>query len=163
VSHGWVGQLHTALAVLALVAGGCIFPWAKGTRRHKIFGYTYATAMLGTTASAFAIYHLTGHFGVFHVAAVVSFLTLIAAMVPVLTRRPRGSWLYLHYKYTGWSYVGLLAAAASEAAVRLPSAPFWPAVAIGSALFFTAGGLLIARMTERTLAKVRHRAVRPLF
>jgi uncharacterized membrane protein len=161
--HGSIGQVHTWLAVLALLLGAFIFPWAKGTRRHKILGYAYAAALTGTTISAFAIYHLTGHFGVFHIAAVVSFLTLVAAMVPVITRRPRKSWLYLHYKYTGWSYVGLLAAAVSEAAVRLPSAPFWPAVAIGSATFFGAGGLLIARMTEPTLAKVRTRAVRPLF
>jgi uncharacterized membrane protein len=42
VIHGWVGQVHTWLAVLALLLGGFIFPWAKGTRRHKIFGYGYA-------------------------------------------------------------------------------------------------------------------------
>jgi hypothetical protein len=84
--------------VLALLFGGFIFPWAKGTRQHKIFGYAYAAG------------------------------------------RNDG-----HDRF------------------RLPSAPFWPAVAIGSAMFFGAGGLLIARMTERTLAKVRDRAVRPLF
>ena len=161
--HGWIGHVHTLLASLALLLGGFIFPSVKGTLRHKAFGYTYAASMLGTTVSAFAIYHLTGHLGVFHFAAVVSFLTLVAAMVPVITRRPRGSWLYLHYKYTSWSYVGLLAAAVSEAAVRLPSAPFWPAVAIGSAAVFGGGGFLISRMTERTLTRVRRRGARPLF
>jgi hypothetical protein len=89
----------------------------------------------------------------FHIAAIVSFLTLVAALIPVITRRPRKSWLTLHYKYTSWSYVGLLAAAVSEAAVRLPHAPFWPAVAFGSAIFFGAGGWLIARMKDRTVAR----------
>ena len=89
----------------------------------------------------------------FHIAAIVSFLTLIAALIPVITRRPRKSWLTLHYKYTSWSYVGLLAAAVSEAAVRLPHAPFWPAVAFGSAIFFGTGGWLIAQMKDRTVAR----------
>jgi hypothetical protein len=87
---------------------------------------------------------------------------LIAALIPVITRRSKNSWLYLHYKYTSWSYVGLLAAAASEAAVRLPRAPFWPAVAFGSAIFFGTGGWLITRMKERTVARawpISHKAL----
>lgn len=133
-----------------------MFLRAKGTRSHKVFGYAYVVAMLVTTLTAFGIYHLTGHFGIFHFAAAISFLTFVAAILPAITRRPAGSWLKLHYKYTGWSYVGLLAAAISEAAVRLPRAPFWAAVAIGSGIFFGAGGYMIARMQERTLAKVRN-------
>ena len=52
-------------------------------------------------------------------------------MLPAILRRPEG-WLRLHYEFIAWSYVGLVAAAVSESAVRLPSAPFWPAVAAGS-------------------------------
>lgn len=153
--HASLGRFHTIAATLALLLGVMMFLRAKGTRSHKAFGYAYVLAMLATTLTAFCIYHLTGHFGIFHIAATISFLTLVAAMLPAITRWPAGSWLKLHYKYTGWSYVGLLAAAISEAAVRLPRAPFWGAVAIGSALFFGAGGFTIARMQQRTLAKLR--------
>ena len=137
----------------ALIFGAFVFPMIKGTRLHKVLGYLYAVALLATNLTAFGLYHLTGHFGLFHVAAIVSFLTLLAALIPVITRRPKKSWLNLHYKYTSWSYVGLLAAALSEAAVRLPRAPLWPAVTIGSALFFGMGGWLITQMKDRTVAR----------
>jgi uncharacterized membrane protein len=151
--HGSVGYVHTSAAMAALLFGAFVFPMVKGTSLHKVLGYLYAAALLVTNVTAFGLYHLTGHFGLFHVAAIVSFLTLIAALVPVITRRPKKSWLSLHYKYTSWSYTGLLAAAVSEAAVRLPHAPFWPAVAFGSALFFGTGGWLITRMKDRTVAR----------
>lgn len=151
--HSWIGYVHTSAAMAALLFGTFVFPMLKGTRLHKVLGYLYATALLATNVTAFCLYHLTGHFGLFHVAAIVSFVTLLAALIPVITRRPKNSWLSLHYKYTCWSYIGLLAAAVSEAAVRLPRAPFWPAVAVGCAVFFGAGGWLINRMKNRTLAR----------
>jgi uncharacterized membrane protein len=159
--HSWIGYIHTLTAAAALIFGAFIFPMVKGTNLHKVLGYFYASALLATNVTAFGLYHLTGHFGLFHVAAIVSFLTLIAALIPVITRRPKNSWLFLHYKYTSWSYVGLLAAALSEAAVRLPRAPFWPAVAFGSAMFFGTGGWLITRMKDRTVARawpISHKA-----
>jgi uncharacterized membrane protein len=151
--HSWLGYFHTSAAMAALVFGAFVFPMIKGTRLHKMLGYLYASALLATNVTAFGLYHLTGHFGMFHIAAIVSFLTLLAALIPVIIRRPRKSWLSLHYKYTSWSYVGLLAAALSEAAVRLPHAPFWPAVALGSAIFFGIGGWLITRMKDRTIGR----------
>lgn len=149
----WLGYFHTSAATAALVLGTFVFPMIKGTRLHKVLGYCYAAALLTTNVTAFGLYHLTGHFGMFHIAAIVSFLTLLAGLIPVITHRPRKSWLTLHYKYTSWSYVGLLAAALSEAAVRLPRAPFWPAVAFGSAIFFGVGGWLITRMKDRTVTR----------
>jgi uncharacterized membrane protein len=151
--RGWLGYTHTSAAMAALLFGVFVFPMLKGTRLHKVLGYLYAAALCATNVTAFGLYHLTGHFGMFHLAAIVSFLTLLAGLIPVITRRPKKSWLNLHYKYTSWSYVGLLAAAVSEAAVRLPHAPFWPAVAFGSAIFFGMGGWLITRMKDRTVAR----------
>jgi uncharacterized membrane protein len=151
--HSWPGYFHTSAAMAALLFGAFVFPMIKGTRLHKLLGYLYAAALLTTNVTAFGLYHLTGHFGMFHIAAIVSFLTLLAALIPVISRRPRKSWLSLHYKYTSWSYVGLLAAAVSEASVRLPHAPFWPAVAFGSAIFFGIGGWLITRMKDRTVER----------
>jgi uncharacterized membrane protein len=143
----------------ALLCAAFVFPMVKGTRLHKVLGYSYSAALLTTNVTAFGLYHLTGHFGMFHIAAIVSFLTLLAGLVPVITRRPRKSWLSLHYRYTSWSYVGLLAAAVSEAAVRLPRAPFWPAVAFGSAIFFGVGGWLIARMKDRTIGRATNKSL----
>jgi uncharacterized membrane protein len=153
--HGWIGYIHTSAALVALLFGAFVFAMLKGTRVHKVLGYLNTTALLLTNVTAFCLYHLTGHFGLFHIAAIVSFVNLLAALIPVITRLPKNSWLSLHYKYTCWSYVGLSAAAISEAAVRLPHAPFWPAVAGGSAVFFGAGGWLITQMKGRTLARTQ--------
>ncbi|MEO8357625.1 MAG: DUF2306 domain-containing protein [Chloroflexota bacterium] len=136
---------HIGTAISALVFGLCVFFTRKGTRLHKQLGYAYFFNMLGLNISALFIYQLTGHFGPFHGAAFASLLTLMAGFIPAYLRLPNGRWLELHYEFMNWSYVGLVAAAMSEAATRLPSAPFWPAVALGSFVVFLVGGSLIAR------------------
>jgi hypothetical protein len=108
-------------------------------------GYAYFFNMLGLNLSALLIYRLTGHFGPFHSAALASLLTLIVGFIPAYLRLPRGRWLDLHYEFMNWSYLGLIAAGVSEATTRLPSSPFWLAVAAGTLAVFVAGGILIAR------------------
>ena len=61
-------------------------------------------------------------------------------------------WLRKHYLWMTYSYVGLLAAAASEILPRLPVASFWWAVALASALVFVAGAVMIQRRQKAILA-----------
>lgn len=138
-------DFHIGAAVSALVFGLGVLLARKGTRLHKQLGYAYLFNMLGLNLSAFFIYRLTGHFGPFHGAALASLVTLVLGFIPAYLRLPHGRWLALHYEFMNWSYVGLLAATASEAVTRLPSAPFWPAVAASSILIFTFGGMFISR------------------
>ena len=149
MDYHFVSGFHIASAISALIFGLCVFFTRKGTRLHKQLGYAYFFNMLGLNISALFIYRLTGEFGPFHASALASLLTLIAGFVPAFLRLPHGRWLELHYELMNWSYVGLVAAAASEAATRLPSAPFWPAVVAGSAIIFFMGGMLIARERSR--------------
>jgi uncharacterized membrane protein len=141
----FLAGLHIGTAISALVLGLCVFFTRKGSRLHRQFGYAYSFNMLGLNISALLIYRLTGHFGPFHGAALASLLTLIAGFVPAYLRLPNGRWLELHYEFMSWSYVGLVAAGASEALTRLPSAPFWPAVFVSTLAVFTIGGTLIGR------------------
>ena len=138
-------MFHVGCAVSALVIGLLVLFTRKGTRLHKQFGYAYFFNMAGLNISALFIYRLTGHFGPFHGAALASLLTLIAGFIPAYFRLPRGRWLALHYEFMNWSFVGLVAAGVSEAATRIPSAPFWPMVALGTFAAFFIGGILIAR------------------
>ncbi|HEX5839623.1 MAG TPA: DUF2306 domain-containing protein [Anaerolineales bacterium] len=140
---------HIGTAISALVLGLCVFFTRKGTRLHKQLGYAYFFNMLSLNISALFIYRLTGEFGPFHASALASLLTLIAGFIPAFLRLPHGRWLELHYELMNWSYVGLVAAGASEATTRLPAAPFWPAVVVGSAIVFIVGGMLIARGRSR--------------
>ncbi|MDQ3005818.1 MAG: DUF2306 domain-containing protein [Chloroflexota bacterium] len=154
-----VSRLHIGAAISALVFGLCVLLVRKGTRTHKQLGYAYFFNMLGLNISALFIYQLTGHFGPFHGAALASLITLIAGFIPAFLHFPRGRWLEFHYEFMNWSYVGLIAAGVSEAATRLPSAPFWPAVAASTFAVFLLGGILIARGRAKYNFEARASAV----
>lgn len=121
--YPFLSGFHIGTAISALVFGVCVLLTRKGTRLHRQFGYAYVFNMLGLSISALLIYRLTGHFGPFHAAALASLITLMAGFGAAYMRLPAGRWLALHYEFMSWSYVGLVAAAVSEATTRLPAAP----------------------------------------
>ena len=149
----FLSYLHTVNATLAMFFGAAIFFNIKGTRWHKILGYGYVVSMALLNVSAMFIYDLFGGFGPFHAAALVSFITLVAGYIPAYRRKPNKGWLPLHYYLMCWCYAGLLAAAASEALTRLPSAPFAPAVVVASLGIFLLAGWLIYRRNPIDLIK----------
>jgi hypothetical protein len=66
-------------------------------------------------AAGFSVH---GKFNILHIGAMTNLVCIVAAMIPVL-RSPRPSnWKNQHYYWMSWSYVGLLAAAATELVVR---------------------------------------------
>ena len=153
-----IGIAHSTLACVALALGAFVFLHRKGDRLHRTIGHLYFGAMLATNVTALTIYHLFGAFGPFHVAAVVSLATTTAGLVPVMIRRPRGSWYQYHARFMSWSYVGLLAAAASEAMVRLPAAPFAPAVFAATLGVTAVGAVMIHGRRAALLRRALRRA-----
>jgi uncharacterized membrane protein len=145
-----LGQIHFALAVLALASGAGAVMMRKGTGIHRLIGFVYSVAMFGMLGTALLIYNLNGAFGPFHVLAIISLVTLIAGLVPVLLRSP-AHWIEIHAFTMSWSYVGLLAAAAAETLTRLPDAPFWGAVVVASGATVTIGAYVIMRTVPRIL------------
>lgn len=146
-----LGQVHLVLALAAIVAGAGVVGMKKGTGVHRLVGFVYASTMFGVLGSAMLIYNLTGDFGPFHVLALVSLVTIISGVVPVLLRRPRGGWIELHAYFMSWSYVGLLAAAASETLTRVPETPFWWGVVAASTVVVSVGAWFIYRNVPRIL------------
>ena len=153
MSYPIISQLHIATAVVAMVTGLSLLLRAKGTRRHRRLGYVYVTSMVALNLASFFIYKLTGEFSPFHVAAFLSLATVIAGFLPVYRHQPAEGWLELHLQFMAWSYIGLLAAAASEIAVRIPKSPFWWAVIASSAAIIMAGALILAHNRPRLLAR----------
>jgi len=115
-----IGLIHLIVSIFALVFGTWVLTTRKGTRAHRRIGYAYAGSMILLLATAFMIYRLFGTFGLFHVAAAVSGITLAGGMIPVILRRPKNSWLGFHFNFMYWSVFGLYAAFVAETATRLP-------------------------------------------
>lgn len=121
--HRILTALHIASIIFAMVLGAWVLIVHKGDRRHRRMGRAYAISMLLVNATDFGIYRLFGGFGPFHVAAVISLLTLLAGMRPVLLRKRSTEWYNTHMIFMYWSVLGLYAAFASEVLVRLPDRP----------------------------------------
>lgn len=144
MSHGHpLGAVHLSVALVALVAGGLVALGRKGTRAHRFLGRTYAVAMVIVNVTALLIYELFGAFGPFHAAAIFSLVTVVAGVVPVRTRTPH--WLPRHAWWMSGSYVGLLAAAASETSTRALGWSFGLEVAVASTLVIAVGLAVMRR------------------
>ena len=144
-----IGLLHLITAIIALVTGTLVLSMKKGTKVHKQIGYVYATNMLLLNATAFGIYRLFGGFGIFHISAMVSLLTLLGGMVPVLTKWPKNRWINLHYIYMYWSVIGLYAAFVSEVFTRIPETPFFSMLSITTFAVMGVAGFVYTRLRKR--------------
>lgn len=121
--HDTIGLIHLLSACLALITGTMVLAMKKGTVNHKKVGYVYTVSMVLVVSTAFMIYRLFGGWGIFHWAAVVSGLTLLAGMIPVLLRKPDKNWLGFHLGFMYWSVMGLYMAFVSELMTRVPITP----------------------------------------
>ncbi len=153
-----LGQFHFVTSLVALFAGALVLWRPKGTAIHRRVGWIYVASMLALNGSALFIYRLTGTFGPFHVAALISLATLLAGVVAAWRRRPGDrTWLPRHYFYMTYSYLGLVAAAVAETATRVPALQavaggptlvFWSAVVVASVAVFVIGGRMIRRRAD---------------
>ena len=144
-----IGLIHLIASLIAVAAGSWVLIGQKGTPLHRRVGYVYAASMVVLIATAFMIYRLFERFGVFRVTAVVSAATLALGMVPVILRKPRKSWLNLHFAFMYWSVIGLYAALAAEILTRIPHKPFFRMVGIATAGVIFAGALLFFYSKKR--------------
>ena len=67
-----IGLLHSVLAMSAIISGAAMLLRQKGTRSHRRIGWVYVASMVGLNVTALGIYRLSGNFGPFHAAAIVS-------------------------------------------------------------------------------------------
>jgi uncharacterized membrane protein len=146
---GWV---HTGAAVASLGLGAAVLLRGKGTRSHRRLGWTYVVAMILLNVTALAIYRLTGTFGPFHIAAILSLVSVTVGVIPAVRRRPAVTWVEHHYWWMTYSYLGLIAAAVAEVTTRVPGINFWWTVVLASAAVFVVGAPIIRRRAGITLA-----------
>lgn len=140
-----LGWFHLAIALLAMLAGAFVLATPKGTKRHKQVGYIYVASLILVCASAMGIYRLTGTFGIFHVTAIVGFLTLAGGMIPMFIKNLENKYKAVHVWFMYYSVLGLYAAFASELSVRIPDRPFYTMVGIATGTIFSVGTIFILK------------------
>ncbi|WP_350285544.1 DUF2306 domain-containing protein [uncultured Croceitalea sp.] len=113
------GLVHTIASVISLFAGTYVLFAKKGTKTHKKVGYSYIAAMTVVLVTSFMMYNLFGGFGIFHIFAIVSSLTILAGMVPIIRKKPR-KYISFHYSFMYWSVIGLYGAFMAEILTRIP-------------------------------------------
>lgn len=117
------GTIHIVAAGLALLAGLAIFARPKGTGLHRRLGRAYAALMLFVNVSALATFEQSGGVGPFHYLAVLSLATVCAGLGFLFFSGSAGVGRAVHGYLMAWSWVGLLAAGASQLATMA-----WPGV-----------------------------------
>ncbi len=156
-----IGLIHFISAIGAMIFGIIPLMLEKGSRLHVRFGYIYVALMLILNISAFFIYKVLGTFGPFHVAAVISLLTLLGGIIPAVRKKPKKKWLEYHYEFMNWSVVGLYAAFWSETLTRFfPFSGFWIVVATATAITVAAGAYLIKSKKKQILGRFNYYADR---
>jgi uncharacterized membrane protein len=143
------GTIHTALALFGIIVGLIQLLRPKRGAGHRARGYAFVYAMLVADGAAMLIFQFTGRFNILHVGAIVNLVCVVLAVVPVL-RSPRpANWKNQHYYFMAWSYVGLLAAAATELVVRTvhlaTQRQAWAVTAVVSIVVTAIGYVLIER------------------
>lgn len=147
-----IGLIHFISAIFAMIFGIVVVFNKKGTKIHIKFGYAYSISMLVLLVSAFMIYKVMGSFGPFHIAAIISSITLLGGIIPAYLKKPKEGWLELHYEFMNWSVIGLYAAFWSEIFTRFfRFAGFWVLVATATALTIAIGAYLLKKRKNEIL------------
>jgi uncharacterized membrane protein len=143
------GAIHTVLALSGIVVGLVQLLRPKRGAGHRARGYAFVYAMLIADGTAMLIFQFTGKFNILHAGAIVNLVCVVLGVVPVLRSPRRANWKNQHYYFIAWSYVGLLAAAATELVVRTvhlaTRGQAWTVTAFVSIVVTAIGYVLIER------------------
>jgi hypothetical protein len=142
------GTLHSVLAMFCVVIGLLQLLRPKRGAGHRARGYAFVYAMLVADGAAMLIYRFTGQFNFFHAAAIVNFVYIVLAIVPLLQSPRPANWRLRHYYFIAWSYVALIAAAVTEFAVhasQIARGQIWNVAAVASTMVTLIGYVLIGR------------------
>lgn len=97
---------HMVTALVALALGSANLALAKGTKRHRIVGWTWIALMLCVTISSFWIRELNhGEFSWIHGLTVWTLISMLIAIVAIRTGRVR-----VHAGFMVGTMVGALVA-----------------------------------------------------
>jgi uncharacterized membrane protein len=142
------GMLHSVLATFCIVVGLLQLLRPKRGASHRARGYAFVYAMLVADGAAMLIYRFTGEFNFFHAAAIVNFVSIVLAIVPLLQSPRPANWRLRHYYFISWSYVALISAGVTELAIHaghMARGQIWTVAAVASTSVTLIGYVLIGQ------------------
>ncbi len=144
---------HVLAAFSALLVGAAALLLPKGTHTHRVIGTVYALALVAVNVAAMSL-HRENTFGVFHVLAVVSMVTIAVGLSPLLLGRRSPPMIATHAYCMAWSYAGLVAAGCGQLAEAVDQGDgAWPVpVVIGAVLLIS--GIVIFGKVPSTLDRM---------
>ncbi len=106
---------HVVAATSALLIGAVVVFRRKGTQSHRLVGGAYVVTLVLVDITALLVHH-EATFGVFHVLAIVSLITVAVGVVPLLLGRRSPEVFAMHAYCMVWTYAGLVAAGCGQLA-----------------------------------------------
>jgi uncharacterized membrane protein len=95
-----------------------VFVLPKGTHAHRVIGAAYVVALVLVNVAALSL-HRENTFGVFHVLAVASLVTIAVGLSPLLVGKRSPPVIATHAYCMAWSYAGLVAAGCGQLAAAI--------------------------------------------
>lgn len=137
-----IATTHVLAALSALGAGAAVLLLRKGTHTHRRLGTVYVVALALVNAAALSL-HRESTFGVFYALAIVSLVTIVAGLSPLLVGKRSPVVIANHAYCMTWSYAGLVAAGSGQLTVTLgQDAGAW-VVPVTIAVVLTLSGFVI--------------------
>ncbi len=125
----WLGLLHVLMMTAALGIGAALFASRKGTLRHMRWGRVFVVAVLASDLIVFGVFEDSRQIGVFHILAIVSFVSVLTALFLVRARRGGLGFRIAHGHVMLWSFGGMVAAGLGQGATLLGFPP-WPIILV---------------------------------
>ena len=143
-------------AVSALLLGAAALFMAKGTQTHRVIGAAYVVALVLVNMAALSL-HRENTFGVFHVLAVTSLVTIGVGLSPLLLGRRSPPVIATHAYCMTWSYAGLVAAGCGQLVVAVgPGDGSWAVPVVIATVLSISGVVIFGRVpatVDRMLAE----------
>ena len=109
---------HVLAALSALLVGAAVLLLPKGTHSHRMLGTAYVLVLVVVNVAALSL-HRENTFGVFHVLAVVSLVTIAVGLSSLLLGKRSEVVIATHAYCMTWSYAGLVAAGCGQLAAAI--------------------------------------------
>jgi len=140
-----IALCHVVAAVSALVLGAVMILREKGTPSHRVFGSGYVVLLVAVNAAALLL-HREASFGVFHVLSLVSLVTVLVGVVPMVTGARSPAVIARHAYFMVWSYAGLVAAGVGQLATSTLDGSAAQVFAVIGGTLAVCGGLIAWRV-----------------